>query len=93
MSAYRLVLVRHGESQWNQDNRFTGWVDVDLSEKGRAEAKKAGKTAVKDAKTAGKVAKVVAPLVVLKPYADSGTSESAHESLGRDWRDSGTESS
>jgi 2,3-bisphosphoglycerate-dependent phosphoglycerate mutase len=42
MSAYRLVLVRHGESQWNQDNRFTGWVDVDLSEKGRAEAKKAG---------------------------------------------------
>lgn len=39
---HRLVLVRHGESQWNQENRFTGWVDVDLSEKGRAEAKKAG---------------------------------------------------
>lgn len=40
--SYRLVLVRHGESQWNNENRFTGWVDVDLSEKGRAEAKKAG---------------------------------------------------
>jgi 2,3-bisphosphoglycerate-dependent phosphoglycerate mutase len=42
MSTYRLVLVRHGESLWNQDNRFTGWVDIDLSEKGRAEARKAG---------------------------------------------------
>ena len=40
--SYRLVCVRHGESQWNQENRFTGWVDIDLSEKGRAEAKRAG---------------------------------------------------
>jgi len=37
-----LVLVRHGESQWNLENRFTGWVDVPLSEKGVLEAKKAG---------------------------------------------------
>ena len=37
-----LVLVRHGESQWNLENRFTGWVDVPLTEKGRNEAKKAG---------------------------------------------------
>jgi len=37
-----LVLVRHGESTWNKENRFTGWTDVDLSEKGREEAKKAG---------------------------------------------------
>ena len=37
-----LVLVRHGESQWNQENRFTGWVDVPLSPKGVEEAKKAG---------------------------------------------------
>ncbi len=34
----KLVLVRHGESDWNKQNRFTGWTDVDLSEKGRAEA-------------------------------------------------------
>ncbi len=40
----KLVLMRHGESQWNQENRFTGWVDVDLSEKGVAEAKHAGAT-------------------------------------------------
>ena len=39
---YRVVLVRHGESEWNRENRFTGWVDVDLSEKGRDEARAAG---------------------------------------------------
>ena len=40
---YRLVLLRHGESTWNQENRFTGWIDVDLTEKGRAEAREAGR--------------------------------------------------
>lgn len=40
----KLVLLRHGESQWNKENRFTGWTDVDLSEKGIEEASKAGKT-------------------------------------------------
>jgi len=36
------VLLRHGESEWNKENRFTGWTDVDLSEKGRTEARSAG---------------------------------------------------
>lgn len=40
----KLVLLRHGESLWNQENRFTGWVDIDLSEKGYQEAKEAGQT-------------------------------------------------
>lgn len=40
----KLVLLRHGESQWNKENRFTGWTDVDLSEKGIEEASKAGRT-------------------------------------------------
>lgn len=40
----KLVLVRHGESEWNKLNLFTGWMDVDLSEKGHEEAKQAGKT-------------------------------------------------
>jgi 2,3-bisphosphoglycerate-dependent phosphoglycerate mutase len=40
---HRLVLLRHGESIWNKDNRFTGWTDVDLTEKGRAEAAEAGR--------------------------------------------------
>ena len=39
---YKLVLVRHGQSTWNLENRFTGWTDVDLSELGRAEAIEAG---------------------------------------------------
>jgi 2,3-bisphosphoglycerate-dependent phosphoglycerate mutase len=39
---HTLVLLRHGESIWNKDNRFTGWVDVDLSEKGLVEARAAG---------------------------------------------------
>ena len=40
---YKIVFMRHGESTWNLDNRFTGWTDVDLTEKGRAEAVQAGK--------------------------------------------------
>ena len=37
-----LILIRHGQSTWNLENRFTGWVDVDLTENGKQEAKKAG---------------------------------------------------
>ena len=40
---YKLVLIRHGQSQWNLDNRFSGWADVDLTEQGRAEAAEAGR--------------------------------------------------
>ncbi len=43
-----LILVRHGQSQWNQENRFTGWVDVDLSTVGRQEAKLAGEILKKE---------------------------------------------
>lgn len=39
----KLILIRHGESEWNKENRFTGWTDVDLSETGRQEATAAGK--------------------------------------------------
>lgn len=39
---YKIVLLRHGESAWNKENRFTGWTDVDLTEKGIEEAKSAG---------------------------------------------------
>ncbi|MDY6923349.1 MAG: 2,3-diphosphoglycerate-dependent phosphoglycerate mutase [Pseudomonadota bacterium] len=38
----RLILLRHGQSQWNLENRFTGWVDVDLTEQGEAEARRGG---------------------------------------------------
>ncbi|MBI4982095.1 MAG: 2,3-diphosphoglycerate-dependent phosphoglycerate mutase [Candidatus Omnitrophica bacterium] len=44
----KIVLLRHGESDWNKENRFTGWTDVDLSEKGKEEAKKAGQVLKKE---------------------------------------------
>ncbi len=43
MAMFTLVLLRHGESVWNQENRFTGWTDVDLSDRGRQEAAEAGR--------------------------------------------------
>lgn len=42
MAAYKIVLIRHGESTWNQENRFCGWFDADLSETGVQEAKRGG---------------------------------------------------
>jgi 2,3-bisphosphoglycerate-dependent phosphoglycerate mutase len=47
----KLVLIRHGESTWNKENRFTGWTDVDLSDKGRQEAKEGGQVLKKDGYT------------------------------------------
>lgn len=44
----KLVLLRHGESVWNKENRFTGWTDVDLSERGMSEASKAGEALKKE---------------------------------------------
>jgi 2,3-bisphosphoglycerate-dependent phosphoglycerate mutase len=44
----KLVLVRHGESTWNKENRFTGWTDVDLSDKGRQEAREGGQVLRQD---------------------------------------------
>ena len=41
---HKLVLIRHGESQWNKENLFTGWKDVDLSDKGIEEAHAAGRS-------------------------------------------------
>jgi len=48
---YKLVLLRHGESLWNKENRFTGWTDVDLSTKGFEEAHEAGKLLKKEGYT------------------------------------------
>jgi 2,3-bisphosphoglycerate-dependent phosphoglycerate mutase len=45
---YKVVLLRHGESDWNRENRFTGWTDVDLSDKGREEARAAGQLLKKE---------------------------------------------
>ena len=45
---HRLVLLRHGESTWNRENRFTGWKDVDLTDQGREEAREAGRLMAKE---------------------------------------------
>ena len=45
---FKLVLLRHGESQWNLENRFTGWTDVDLTENGRHEARAAGELLLRE---------------------------------------------
>ena len=50
---YTLVLLRHGNSEWNQKNLFTGWVDVRLTEQGKAEATRAGELLAERAKKAG----------------------------------------
>lgn len=52
MAAYKLVLIRHGESCWNQENRFCGWFDADLSDTGEHEAKRGGQ-ALKGSGAAG----------------------------------------
>jgi 2,3-bisphosphoglycerate-dependent phosphoglycerate mutase len=48
---HKLVLMRHGESQWNLENRFTGWTDVDLADTGREQARKAGELLKKEGYT------------------------------------------
>ena len=48
MTTKKLVLIRHGESIWNQENRFTGWTDVELSAKGIEEAHQAGKLLLRE---------------------------------------------
>ena len=45
---FKVVLIRHGESQWNQENRFTGWTDVPLAEKGIQEAREGGQLLKKE---------------------------------------------
>ena len=45
---YKVILLRHGQSEWNEKNLFTGWVDVDLTDLGRAEALRAGELLVEN---------------------------------------------
>ena len=54
----KLILLRHGQSQWNLENRFTGWTDVPLTENGELEAKKAGELLKKHKLISNKVKKV-----------------------------------
>ena len=75
---YTLVLLRHGESEWNAKNLFTGWVDVALSEKGRAEAKRGGELLA-----ARKILPDIVHTSLLRRAIS--TSQIALEACGRHW--------
>jgi 2,3-bisphosphoglycerate-dependent phosphoglycerate mutase len=75
---HTLVLLRHGQSQWNLENLFTGWVDVDLTEQGRAEATRGGEL-MRDAGLAPTVLHTSLQLRAIR------TAELALEPLGRKW--------
>src|SRR3954465_3283935 len=75
---YTLVLLRHGESVWNAKNLFTGWVDVDLSDKGRAEAVRGGELLVAE----GLLPDVVPPSVLRRAIT---TANLALDAADRHW--------
>ena len=75
---YTLILLRHGESEWNAKNLFTGWVDVDLNEKGLAEAKRGGELL----KAAGILPDVVHTSLLKRAIK---TSQIALEAADRHW--------
>jgi 2,3-bisphosphoglycerate-dependent phosphoglycerate mutase len=76
--SYTLVLLRHGQSEWNRQNLFTGWVDVDLSDSGREEARRAGGDLVR----AGLLPDVVHTSVQVRAIR---TAELALDECGRKW--------
>jgi 2,3-bisphosphoglycerate-dependent phosphoglycerate mutase len=77
-TTYTLVLLRHGESEWNAKNLFTGWVDVDLSEKGAAEAERGGRLLTE----AGVLPDVLHTSVLLRAIR---TANIALDACGRHW--------
>ena len=80
MSApYRVVLLRHGQSTWNQQNLFTGWVDVRLSEQGASEAARAG-VLLKDAGLLPDVLHTSCSPAPSRPRTSHSTKRTAHGS-------------
>src|SRR6476659_2167278 len=83
---YTLVLVRHGESDWNAKNLFTGWVDVDLTDKGRAEGSAAGR----QLKEAGILPDIVHTSLLRRAITTANLSLDAADRhwipVKRDWR-------
>ena len=78
---HQLVLIRHGESTWNLENRFTGWTDVDLTETGVEQAKQAGRLL----KAEGYDFDVAYTSVLSAPPARSGTRSTSSTAPGYRW--------
>jgi hypothetical protein len=81
---HRLVLLRHGESAWNKENRFTGWTDVDLTEKGTEEARRAGQLLLEGGYTLSGLASASAAQARLSPSraADRAIAKVAGDGTG-----------
>lgn len=83
---YKLVLMRHGESQWNLENRFTGWTDVDLTEAGREQAKQAGELLKENGFTFDIAFCSVLKRAIRTLWIVLDTMDSMHIPVGKSWR-------
>ncbi|HHU94976.1 MAG TPA: 2,3-diphosphoglycerate-dependent phosphoglycerate mutase [Alcaligenaceae bacterium] len=83
---YKLVLMRHGESQWNLENRFTGWTDVDLTEAGREQAKQAGELLKANGFKFDIAFSSVLKRAIRTLWIVLDTMDSVHIPVGKSWR-------
>lgn len=83
---YKLVLMRHGESQWNLENRFTGWTDVDLTEAGREQAKQAGELLKENGFKFDIAFSSVLKRAIRTLWIVLDTMDSMHIPVGKSWR-------
>ena len=82
----RLVLLRHGQSQWNLENRFTGWVDVDLSPQGEAEARHGGELIKASGTTFDRAYTSVLKRAIRTAELALGAAGQSRVPLTKDWR-------
>jgi len=83
---YKLVLMRHGESQWNLENRFTGWADVDLTETGREQARQAGELLKEKGYEFDLAFSSVLKRAIRTLWITMDTMDTMHTPLGYSWR-------
>lgn len=83
---YKLVLMRHGESQWNLENRFTGWTDVDLTETGREQARQAGELLKREGYTFDVAFSSVLKRAIRTAWIALDAMDAMYVPLGLSWR-------
>lgn len=83
---YKLVLMRHGESQWNLENRFTGWADVDLTDAGREQARRAGELLKENEYEFDLVFASVLKRAIRTAWITLDTLDAMHTPIGYSWR-------
>ncbi len=83
---YKLVVMRHGESQWNLENRFTGWTDVDLTENGRLQAEQAGKLLKENGYEFDLAFSSVLKRAIRTLWIALDTMDAMHTPIGMSWR-------